>query len=124
MEVDLDSVEEGQILSQPVMNNFGQVILPSATVLTARHIVVLKTWKIGSVQINRQGEEDQEEYSYEGENILGESEQSDFNDDIVKAATERLAGKLNWIPENEFEQELYDMGLRRACEIIKRRGGK
>ena len=105
MEVSIEEIEEGQILSQPVINNYGQMLLPTGTEMTLRYINLLKTWNIDTVTIL-------------GEDETVPEEDVDFGDEVLRHAAGRLKGRLNWIPENEFEQELYNIGLKRACEII------
>ncbi len=104
MEIKLDDIEEGCVLSQPVMNNYGQMLLPSGAEISIRQIIILKTWNIKTITIKGDDEID---------------EQSDFGDELKMHATRRLKGRLDWIPENEWEQELFNIGLKRACQIIE-----
>ncbi|MCZ6674925.1 MAG: hypothetical protein O7C75_18500 [Verrucomicrobia bacterium] len=106
MEINIDEIDEGQILLQPIINNYGQMIMPAGTVISFKHINILKTWNIKSIIIK--GEDDVEEMD------------TDFGDEVLKQATQRIKSRLIWIPENEWEQELYNIGLKRACEIIGR----
>lgn len=103
MEISLDKLEAGSVLSQPVINNYGQMLLPAGVEVSMRQIIMLKTWNIKTIQVKGEDEE-----------LID----TDFGDDIVKRASRRIKNRLNWIPENEWEQELYTLGLKRACEII------
>lgn len=105
MEIPIDDIEEGQVLTQPIMNNYGQILLPSGATISSRHINLLKTWNIESIHVGN-------------ENDSEEEKEEEFGDEVLKHANKRLKGRLNWIPENELEQELYNIGIRRACEII------
>lgn len=105
MEISIEDIEEGQVLSQPIINNYGQMLLPSGATISLRHINLLKTWNIESIHVG-------------DENHSDEAAEEEFGDEVLKHATKRLKGRLNWIPEHELEQELYNLGLKRACEII------
>jgi len=105
MEVSIEEIEEGLILSQPVINNYGQMLLPSGATISLRHINLLKTWNIETINVR-------------GENDSETVETAEFGDDVLKHAKSRLKSRLNWIPENELEQELYNIGLKHACEVI------
>lgn len=107
MEVSIEDIEEGLILTQPIINNYGQMLLPAGAKLSLKHINLLKTWNIECINVRGEGDSDT------GETV-------EFGDDVLKHAKSRLNSRLNWIPENELEQELYDIGLKRACEIIGR----
>ncbi|MCB1119924.1 MAG: hypothetical protein KJT03_00115 [Verrucomicrobiae bacterium] len=107
MEVPLNEIEEGQILSQPVINSYGQMLLPAGAEISLRYIQLLKTWNVESIHV-------------QGEDEINLDENVAYGDEVVNHATRRLANRLNWIPENEWEQELYNIGLRRACELIGR----
>ena len=106
-----DEIEEGQILLHPIINSYGQMIMPAGAVVSLKHINILKTWNIKTITIKEEDDVEEEEAG------------SDFGDEIFKQATQRIEGRLNWIPENEWEQELYNIGLKRACEIIGRSKG-
>ena len=104
---ELDGSDESFVLSQPVLNNYGQMLLPAGATISLKHIIILKTWNINTIHIV-------------GEDEVYLSEDIDFGDDVVKHATRRLKSRLNWLPENEWEQELFDLGIKRACEEIVR----
>jgi hypothetical protein len=43
--VTIDDLKPGDILSGPVMNNFGQIMIPAGAVLKENHIRLLKSWE-------------------------------------------------------------------------------
>lgn len=91
---DIANIIEGDILSEPVLNNFGQVLVPSGAKLTERHINLLRTWNIKTVV------------------IAGESvEEEDFSDELIKAGLEVIAPRMQWSPRNAAERELLSLGI-------------
>ena len=94
MEIHLDELKEGDVLLQSVRNESGQIIVSEGVEIIRNHIDILKTWKIETVTIR-------------GEN------------QIEKRARERLEARLDWSPENSWEQELFNIGLLRACELVR-----
>ncbi|MFW5662598.1 MAG: hypothetical protein ACOCZW_02640, partial [Bacteroidota bacterium] len=57
--IDIKNVEDGMILAEPVVNNFGQTLLSPGTELLSSHIRILKTWNIISIRVK--GDKDEEE---------------------------------------------------------------
>ena len=92
--LDITSITEGDVLSEPVLNNFGQVLVPSGAKLSERHINLLKTWNIKTVVI-----------------VGGEQEEEDFSDELISAGLEVLSPRMNWTPRNEFENEILALGI-------------
>ncbi len=102
--VNINTLEEGQKLAEPVINNFGQVLIPAGTEITGRHINLLKTWSIKSVIIK---DEDSEENEFE------------MSEELKEAASVILANRLLWTPENQFEEEIYNVALYSIAREIK-----
>ena len=97
-----DKVEVGQVLSEPVINNFGQTLIPSGTTLNARHVRVLKTWNVRTVSIRTEGD----------------SQELIITDQVYKLAEERLRQRLHWIARNPNEQDLIHMGIARHAQVL------
>lgn len=93
--IGIDDIQDGDILKEPVMNNFGQVLLGSGIVLAERHKRLLKTWNIATVNIKGGNTENEEQISEE----------------ILILAKEHFIKRVNWEPRNNNEQELFLMGI-------------
>ena len=52
---ELKAVEPGLILAEPVLNQFGQTLLPRGVELQPRHLKVLKTWGCKTVRVKEEG---------------------------------------------------------------------
>lgn len=85
-----ENIQEGMILAEPILNNYGQILIGAGVELKDRHKKVLKTWNIQSVLIHNH----------------------DFNDDDIQndqnyAQLEgELLSRMTWIPELPIEQDL------------------
>lgn len=93
--VALNQIEPGMVLKKPVKNNFGQILLGDNTVLTATHILALKTWNIPSVFVESE------------DDVQGE----EFSEELIKAAYAKLLERFNWAPRNENERDLVRLGV-------------
>ncbi|MCX6153941.1 MAG: hypothetical protein NT007_07270 [Candidatus Kapabacteria bacterium] len=93
--IPIEEIKDGMILSDSLVNNFGQTLVPAGTVLSDRHSRILKTWNIFTVSIKSDSTEDDFE----------------INDDIRKKAKEKLDLRMNWEPRNAAEEDLYLLGL-------------
>ena len=94
MEKREDQLKEGDVLSQSVRNDSGQIVVGEGVEIIQNHIDILKSWGIETVSIR-------------GEN------------QIEKRARERLESRLKWKPKNNWEQELFNIGLKRACDLVR-----
>jgi hypothetical protein len=93
-------IEDGMVLHSPIKNNSGQVLLSAGMTLMKSHANILKTWNIYSLTV-------------EG----GEEEiQLVISDEEIIRAKEMLAEKFLWIPQNEYENELYELALMNVIE--------
>jgi hypothetical protein len=96
-----DAVTAGMILEQPVINKFGQTLLPAGIEFNEHKIELLKTWGIKSVWIYTVEEDPQE-----------------INDeDKVKAAL-MLRRKMSWKPRNVLEYELFNLAFQATLRSI------
>ena len=103
--INTEKIEDGQILIEPVINNFGQTLLPAGAVLKAKHINLLKTWNIFSVCIK----DDIEETEFM------------ISDDLRMKALEIFSKRMQWKPRNQNEEELYELGiLSTALSLMKK----
>lgn len=92
----LDNVEVGDVLTEPVMNSFNQVLIPSGASLTEKHINLLKTWNISTVCVQSSAAQEAVE---------------EMTDECKEKYLRLFSERVNWEIENKYEQELWDMGL-------------
>jgi hypothetical protein len=97
----------GLILSEPIVNPFGQTLIEAGEEISYSQIKMLKTWGIGFVAIQTEEKDDSEEIS----------------EDKIKAGVERLTKRLTWKPRNKIEQDLIDMGIIASMEKLKMNKG-
>ena len=92
----IENITDGMILQEPVVNNYGQTLIGAGATLSEKHKNTFKTWNIHTVVI--QSDENEEE-------------QFIINDEILELAKAKLKERMQWQPRNQFENELYEMGL-------------
>lgn len=88
--ISIGELEEGMILDEPVVNNYGQILLNKGVSLTFRHKKVFLTWNIKSLNIKSSEEESQSEFSQEQ----------------LELSENRLKSKVKWIPRLAIEKDL------------------
>lgn len=93
---ELKDIIEGMELAENVVNTFGQTLLAAGTVLSRRHINLLKTWSITKVIITA--------------GDTGEEENT-MSEELRRAAENELKRYMHWIPNNEYEKAIYNMAL-------------
>lgn len=99
-----EQIKEGMVLSEPLLNNFGQTLMPSGTKLTERHKRILKTWNIMQVSIKSDNEEEEIEISA----------------GLLNIAKERLATRVLWEPRTSQEEDMLRMAtIHMARQISK-----
>ena len=92
----IDSVEPGMILSEPVINNSGQILIGAESELNPRTIKVLKTWNIRSVTIKDNSKDENHEISEE----------------ILEIAKQKIYARINWEARNNNEFDLINTAIR------------
>ena len=92
----LDNVEVGDVLTEPVMNSFNQVLIPAGATLSEKHINLLRTWSISSVCVQSSAVEEAVE---------------EMTDELRAKYMQIFSERVGWEIENKYEQELWDMGL-------------
>jgi hypothetical protein len=106
-QIDVETVQSGMILAEPVVNRHGQVLLGAGVALTDRHITVLKTWGLRSVVIEG-GDADTE---------------PEVTEAMQHLAEDRLRRRWGWTPRNAIEKEVYELALRHiALFSLKEKG--
>jgi hypothetical protein len=108
--INIDELEVGQIVAEPVRNKFRQVILSQGSHITKSHKQILKTWNIDKIRvIILNGNE---------ENI---DQVNTITNAISMKAYENVDKRCNWTPENEWEQNLYDLAIKHEInKLIKK----
>jgi len=97
-----DAITAGMILEQPVLNKFGQTLLPSGIEFTEKKIEILKTWGVKAVWIS----------------VVEEEPQETNDEDKLKAAL-ILRRRMAWKPRNPLEYELFSMAFETTLKSIK-----
>lgn len=89
--VDVNGIEEGMVLAEPLVNKFGQTLMPAGAVLKNTHKRLLKTWQIRTVHVktNNPGEEDS------------------IGDEALFEAERKLRSKMEWEPREPIEKNLF-----------------
>ncbi len=103
--ISLDEIEPGMILGSPIKNKYGQVLLAAKIALVYNHKNLLKTWGITTLYIVDPDQNTDEKSLANNRSI-----------DAEKILRERL----NWAPENVYEQDLYDMAIQSIIEKSNR----
>ena len=88
--IQIEKIEDGMVLAEPVLNQFSQVLLPSGTILSNFHKNILKKWNINYVFIYRETNEDE----------LG------IPQELIDECKELVSSKLLWTPSNPIELDL------------------
>lgn len=93
--INVDNIKEGMILAKSVINPFGQTILRAGEVLKPKHKIFLKTWNINEITIKTTDDKDE---------IIPE-------DNVKDLARSKFMKRLKWVPSNQFEQEIVEIGI-------------
>jgi hypothetical protein len=101
----------GQKLDQAILNKFGQILLPAGLEIAEKHISLLNTWGVKSVQITSDGSAES-------------SKESDEDVQLQVKAKELLRTRLLWKPRNAMENELYALALKTAMKFLARKQSK
>jgi hypothetical protein len=101
--ININELEEGYIVAEPVRNKFRQVILSQGSQITNYHRQILKTWNINSIKII----------------FNSNSAQEDTNiQDISSEAHKLVSKRCTWIPENKWEESLYDLAIKNEIKKL------
>lgn len=90
-----DEIIDGMILAEPVINKFGQSLLPVGVELRQSHIKLLKTWNISTVTVKDKDDD----------------KEIEINPEQYDLAKEILTAKLKWEPTNNIEHDLLETGI-------------
>ena len=100
--VNIEDAQEGQILSEPISNSYGQQLLLSGSVLENRHIQLLARWNVKHVFIQ------------DDESPIGELSEEEYNRivDLVNA-------RVHWEAVLSIEKDLINSAYLRKAMIRK-----
>lgn len=101
--ISIDEINDGMILSEAIINNFGQTLMPSGANLTQKHKVMLKTWNVSGVLIKSENGEDDET----------------INPAILASMKAKVLAKANWTPRNRIEDEIFVMAAMKLITFPK-----
>ena len=95
LSVKIDDLREGMVLAEPVVNKYGQTLIPSGAELSSKHVNLLRTWNIFHVSVKSDNEENVNEISEE----------------LRQLAKERLDKKTDWKPRNLSEKNILELAI-------------
>ncbi|MFY8162567.1 MAG: hypothetical protein ACOVNU_14625 [Candidatus Kapaibacteriota bacterium] len=98
----VNEIIDGMILSEPIVNNFGQTLLPFGAILSEKHIRIFRTWNITGVMIKSDQDDDTE-----------------LSPELQVLARERLRKRMGWLPRNAIEKDLVDMAVIKLIKMNK-----
>jgi len=98
---ELKAVEPGLILAEPVLNQFGQTLLPRGVELQLRHLKVLKTWGCKTVKVKEEGFPEKE---------------AEVSPEVLERALARVNWRLKWEPTTRLEKEIFQLAVKRVIQ--------
>ncbi|MDQ1265127.1 MAG: hypothetical protein QG635_277 [Bacteroidota bacterium] len=101
----VEDLEEGMELSEPILNSFGQVLIPEGATISERHINVLKTWNIKTVAVKSDEEEVEAEISEE----------------LKQLCMSKVQERIKWQPRNAHEKDLINMAVMTEIKSIDKK---
>lgn len=99
----INDLKIGDILKEPVINNYGQILIAAGKAIEEKHLRLLKIWNIH-------------------ESIIADEEDNNqFSVALISKAKQELIKRIQWIPENEYEEDLYETALQKYCtDLLKK----
>ena len=98
---ELKAVEPGLILAEPVLNQFGQTLLPRGVELQSGHLKVLKTWGCKTVKVKEEGFPEKE---------------AEVSPEVLDRALARVNWRLKWEPTTNLEKEIFQLAVKRVIQ--------
>ena len=93
--IQIEKIEDGMVLAEPVLNQFSQVLLPSGTILTTFHTKILQKWNINYVFICKETKEDEPSIPQE----------------LIEECKDLINSKLLWTPSIPIELDLVNIAV-------------
>lgn len=104
--VNFDKIEEGMTLAEPIVNNFGQTLLPAGVKLSKNHMRILKTWNIRIINV-QSDDSDEDEIKVTPE--------------VLILAKEQLMKRMQWKPKNALELDLFKCSITHLAQSIMKK---
>lgn len=101
-----DKITEGMVLAEPIINNYGQTLLPAGVELKASHIRILKTWNIRLVKVK-------------GDNT--EALEYQISPEMISNAQDILSKRMTWKPRNAAEMDMFKCGVIYLANIMTKK---
>jgi len=103
--ISLSELKEGDQIAEPVINNFGQTLIPSKTKITVRYINLLKMWGIENVFIK------------ESDNFNSEDDMV-VSDETKQHIQMQLSKRFKWQPDNEWESAIFQLAYSKMVKSL------
>jgi hypothetical protein len=101
--IPVESIEDGMVLGNSVLNQFSQVLIPAGTVLTSFHKNILARWDVSFIQVK----------------VENESVETTIPEEILLQAKNYVIDKMLWTPENDIEEDLMRTSIKlKALSLI------
>lgn len=94
--ININDVDEGMELAEPIFNNQGQTLLPAGITLNNNHLKILRSWNVLYIKIVTDGQD---------------SEEINISPELLQYSRERISRIVNWIPNSEIEEELLEVAV-------------
>lgn len=98
--VKLEEIKAGMVLSEPVQNNFGQVMIPKDFTIEEKHLRLLKLWNVVGIIIKLDDDDTKVELTPEQ----------------IKKYRDRLESRMTWKAENSIENNLFSSAVKHLAE--------
>jgi hypothetical protein len=96
----IEEIEPGLLLAEPVVNNFGQTMIPVGAELQEKHLRLLKTWNVAGVMVKGDGEDEEIEISPQ----------------MIEIAIKKLESSMKWKCELTIELDLFDSAVKHIAK--------
>jgi hypothetical protein len=114
----IDELEEGMILKRDIKDDSGRFIISSGTVLSSKHLRVLRIWGIGEAYVLRDKNFQTSTISFEQKNTMFDERKNPslfYKDKDICAETAKKKFMFNDV-EDPFISELLTIYLSQACK--------
>ncbi|OGU37278.1 MAG: hypothetical protein A2068_12605 [Ignavibacteria bacterium GWB2_35_6b] len=94
--IEIEKSEPGMTLAAPILNRYGQVLLPSGVKLIPGHLKMFRTWGIKLITVKGV-----------------ELEETVISEEMKKKAEEIFSARISWEAKSDFEKSLFEMGVKK-----------
>ncbi len=111
--ISIYNVQIGAVIADPVTNEAGNILINAGTVLSKNELILLRGWGIKAISI------------VSNEECIEIEKYTEIDSEEKAKLTEfcnaSLKKRVNWIPETNFEKELWNIGFISTMERIERK---